>query len=348
MTGTSDCTAVGGCSALPYLNENKIYIFPPNSNQWNHFHNTSITFQTALFIERNILNIQPVDCAGTNGLCNSTATISGPAIICTTGQYQLNNPPNGITITWEMQNGNLKIDNGQGTPVVNVSKVNTGSEIVKVTLTNTCGVSLVLTKQVTVGPPIIAGWYNSPTNPSQPLNPSSRLNQAYNDACFGQYINTNMQISAGATVVWQYNGQPGIVSWNQQGNNLHFYFLSTDTTLVAFFSVTATNTCGFTSWNYRFRQVNAGCSGGPLLLSVSPNPSNNTTVVTLADKADKTKKKDMQEIRIIDKLGNIKQAIKLGRHIQTAIVNVTNLPIDVYTILAFDGRVWTAAKFNKN
>lgn len=166
LTGTSDCTSLGGCSAEGYFDENRNYVFPGNSNQWNHFHNTDITFQTARFIERNILNAQPIDCAGGNGLCNSNPTISGSDIICTSGQYQLNNLPNGVTINWEMQNGNLKIDNGQGTPIINVSKVNTGLEVVKVTLTNVCGASVVLTKQVTVGTPIVSISYsmNGPCN----------------------------------------------------------------------------------------------------------------------------------------------------------------------------------------
>src|SRR6185503_8054292 len=114
------------------LDENNNVVSPSNSTKWNNFHNASITNQTAQFVERNILNAQPVDCAGGNGLCNSNPTILGAEIICTNGQYQLSNPPNGVTINWEMQNGKLKIDNGQGTPVINVRKKNTGTEVVKV------------------------------------------------------------------------------------------------------------------------------------------------------------------------------------------------------------------------
>lgn len=79
MTSTSDCASLtGGCSAAPYSDENKNLVFPSNDNHWNNFHNTSITFQVARFIERNILKAQPVDCAGQNGLCGVTPTVSGP------------------------------------------------------------------------------------------------------------------------------------------------------------------------------------------------------------------------------------------------------------------------------
>ena len=85
-----------------------------------------------------------------------------------------------------------------------------------------------------------------------------------------------------------------------------------------------------------------------MMLNVSPNPSNSTTEVTLSEKADKTKKKDIQEIRIIDKMGTIKQTIRYGKGKQVVLLNVASLPFDIYTILAFDGKVWTAAKFIKN
>lgn len=68
---------------------------------WNIFHNEDLSFQIANFIERKILNAQPVNCAGTNGLCNSNPVITGPSIICSTGgQYQISPLPSNITITW--------------------------------------------------------------------------------------------------------------------------------------------------------------------------------------------------------------------------------------------------------
>ncbi|HRP57761.1 T9SS type A sorting domain-containing protein [Agriterribacter sp.] len=158
MTSTSDCGSLtGGCSADPYWDENENWVYPSSNNHWNNYHNTSITYQVARFIERNILKAQPVDCAGQNGLCGATPTVSGPEVICTNGQYQLNNLPNNVTISWESQNGKLDITGGQGTLLITVNKTGTGEDIIKVTLTNACGASVSINKSVTVGTPSPAG-----------------------------------------------------------------------------------------------------------------------------------------------------------------------------------------------
>lgn len=294
---------------------------------------------------------------------NSTLTMDldiiemqGPNFLqCTNPeQYSTISGLEGVTYEWQVTS-NLQIISGQGTPTATISGVPNAYSAGSITVILRTPFkgrvrSYTITKYVNVNQGSIIGWYNSPTNPNQPLDPTYRLHTAYNDACFGIYINTNMQISAGSAVVWEYYGDPGVVSWYQQGNNLSFYFLDPDPSLVAPFKVTANNTCGSTSVNYLFRPATSGCSGGGqmMMLSVSPNPSNSTTEVTLSEKADKTKKKDIQEIRIIDKLGNIKQTIKYSKGKQTIILDVSSLPFDIYTIQAFDGKVWRSAKFSKN
>ncbi len=83
-------------------------------------------------------------------------------------------------------------------------------------------------------------------------------------------------------------------------------------------------------------------------LTVSPNPSGGNVVATLSEKDDKTKKKNINEIKIIDKMGNIKQQYKFGKGVKDASFNVSTLPADIYTIMAFDGTIWIPAKLIKN
>jgi hypothetical protein len=60
-------------------------------------------------------------------------------------------------------------------------------------------------------------------------------------------------------------------------------------------------------------------------------------------------KKEITEIRILDKSGNIKQKWSYAK---TGISNakqiqLDNLPADIYTIVVFDGKNWTAEKIIK-
>lgn len=69
--------------------------------------------------------------------------------------------------------------------------------------------------------------------------------------------------------------------------------------------------------------------------------------VSLIDKANTNLKKDISEIRIIDKSGNIKLKNTYGVGQKNVSLNISTLTPDVYTILVFDGRTWTSEKFIK-
>lgn len=141
LTGTSDCGSVV-CTAQAYRDENGNAVFPPNEDTWNHLHNMFITRQAARFIQRKILNALPVNCAGSDGLCNRNPSISGPGVLCTTGVYTINNLPAGVTILWLSVNGTFNVIGGQGTPTATIQRVFNGLDIVRVQFTNACGASI--------------------------------------------------------------------------------------------------------------------------------------------------------------------------------------------------------------
>ncbi|MDP1765221.1 MAG: hypothetical protein Q8L07_15175, partial [Sediminibacterium sp.] len=189
--------------------------------------------------------------------------------------------------TWSVSS-NLQIISSSPYSVT-ISGLSIGNGMITATFTNGQSIS----KTIAAGSPTIQGWYNSPTNSAEPMQPSSRFEFNWNDACFGQYINTNMQFSAGATVVWEDAGNSGGITWWQNGNNISFYFSDIDQ--YAYFRVIATNACGTTSVLYRFRSV--ACSGGGMLmLAVNPNPSTANTKVTLTEKGKPGSKKDIRQI----------------------------------------------------
>ncbi len=160
------------------------------------------------------------------------------------------------------------------------------------------------------------------------------------------HLPTVTDITANASVTWADAGNSGGVTWNQIGNNLRFYFSDIDQW--AFFSVTITNSCGTINLRYRFNSTAATTCGGPLLrVSVSPNPSTNMVNITLTEKEGLKNKKEIKQIKIVDKLGNTKQ-VKDYNNLLDANVDVANLPMDIYTIMVFDGKQWYSTKFIKN
>lgn len=336
ITGTSDCAAIG-CSAEPYQNEHGNEVIPPNSNQWNHFHNTDITFQFAHFIERNILNTVPVNCAGTNGLCNRTPTISGPDRICTTGSYQLNNLPGGVTIIWSSRNGRFNITSGQGTSSIIITRLSAGADVLVASITNACGASLNVEKNISIDEvaPSIGGTYyfNGTEQPLQIFfDPGDE-----NSACANRSTSTNMQVSGATSVVWtKLASNPSNISWSQNGNNLNFSFYGVNQT--AYFRMAATNSCGTTSYDFGFRGVDCGGGGGCEFYTISPNPASNSAQVMIPDipipcdgmSSAQTSQLDITEITILDQSGNIQKQWKYGSKTKRVNLDLNGLKTGVY------------------
>lgn len=212
-----------------------------------------------------------------------------------------------------------------------------------------CNTTGVYEKYIGVGLPVFRGWYNSPTNSAEPLNPWTKANMnATNLACYTQYITTSTDVTANSYVQWQAGSIPPGMQWSQSGNNLRFFF--SDINQDALFSVSISNGCGTKRIQYRFTSVADNCSGGtPLRVLLSPNPSTSNLSVGLTEKGDRKKTKEILEIRILDKLGMIRQKWTYGKsgNTQHRQINISRLPQDIYTIMVFDGKTWTSEKLSK-
>jgi hypothetical protein len=281
--------------------------------------------------------------------------ISGPAEFCTSGTYSVAVSPScGAIVTWSLEPlanypTPVSLSNTSGQSVT-LTKINGGTALLKATVNfPNCNSTGVYTKYIGVGLPVFRGWYNSPTNAVQPMVPFFR-NDISNPVCYGTQITTSTDITANSKVEWDGTANsPSIGNWYQQGNNLKFYFYNVNQT--AIFRVYMTNSCGTTSLGYRFNSTNAVCSGGPLLkLAVAPNPISNTVNISLTDRTAKAKQKEIVELRIIDKMGNVKQKwnyTKGSSITQIRQLYIGSLPADIYTIMAFDGNTWTVEKIIK-
>jgi hypothetical protein len=253
-----------------------------------------------------------------------------------------------MVYNWTTSTSFLQIISGQGTPAVTIRhnglSTYNGPYTVNCTYKNIC-YDYSAEETIYVGKQPVLGWYNSPYNPSQPLNPSGRFEFNWNDACYGEYINTSMNVWPGTTITWQDAGNSGGVTWWQNGNNLQFYFSGPNQW--AYFRAYATNTCGTNNALFRFRSVDGDCGGPPLRISIAPNPAIDKTEVFLFENNDRNRKKEIFQIRVMDKTGNVIRNTGYGKGTKLVALNVSELKTDVYLIMVFDGIKWTSAKFIK-
>ncbi len=294
---------------------------------------------------------------GTAFLNLTDIPINGPNIIACTTPTQYTAVPGllGVTYQWMVSAG-LQIISGQGTGAVTISGLSNngyGSGILTLNLTSpTKGYNRFYTvsKNIIISTGgSITGTYNSPTNSAQPLvpRPPKNLTQ-FNAACIA--FVTNMAIPSGSTVAWSGTTSSPDIIWYQNGNDVFCNFTAVNQT--ADLTISITNSCGPSNTRFRFMCTTTNSCGvtplGPVQVTVSPNPSNNNVMVSLESNANNSNKKGIQEIRIIDKMGNIKQIRKYENGVKSQLLNVSFLIPDLYTILVFDGTSWVSKKFIKN
>jgi len=296
-------------------------------------------------------NISP----GTTGYYSLTVgnnlnaiVINGSSNVCPSGTpYSLSSLPAGYSVNWSTIPANYATFNPATQSSTIATPIAYTNFAIVATLTGVCtgGVPYTIQKNVTGGSGNISGTYNSPTNPAQLLiSHAPKDLTTFNAACIA--FATTMSLPAEATVSWSGSTSSPDVTWYQSGNDIFGNFTAIDQTAV--FTLSVTTSCGTTTTRYRFKCTTLNSWGiSPLRVGLSPNPASGDVSVSLQEKGNKNKTKDIFEIRIIDKLGNIKQTIRYGKNQHAVLLNVANLPTDIYTIMVFDGNVWTAAKLSK-
>lgn len=93
------------------------------------------------------------------------------------------------------------------------------------------------------------------------------------------------------------------------------------------------------------------CFAAAASINMYPNPSSGQVTIDLKDLNKKTPSasqiKDIREIRIVDKLGNVKKVIQYPAGTRSASLNIGNLPCDVYTVHVTDGTNRVSRQLNK-
>jgi hypothetical protein len=153
-----------------------------------------------------------------------------------------------------------------------------------------------------------------------------------NEVCRDQETNFDFTTGTGSSTTWSYvshNGNP-VPSWSQSGYEdvLVHFFRSTQNTLVLQMDVT--NTCGTTSNQFGFLEID--CSGlrRPKTNSykISPNPASSTITIY---PADKEKNELISEIFITDFNNNIVSRNIFGK-VKSAQYNISDLRPGTYNV----------------
>lgn len=93
------------------------------------------------------------------------------------------------------------------------------------------------------------------------------------------------------------------------------------------------NTCGYSSYYNVQVTFDPWCSS----FLVGPNPAKNTVSID-----GQKKKKNIREVRIIDKTGQVRKMVKYGSNIQRVNLDISGLAPDIYYLKIFDGKTWSS------
>ncbi len=142
------------------------------------------------------------------------------------------------------------------------------------------------------------------------------------------------------------------ISSGQYTNDLYVQSGATGSNRVVEIYVTA---CGVTYSTYRYVVVDPAGGWIPdftagdddTYLKTTPNPARNFAQISLERKGTAKSKSTpltISEVRIADKIGNLKRQFRFSNTQLYQRVSVEGLTSDIYTVSAFDGHTWFSSK----
>jgi len=202
--------------------------------------------------------------------CGNNASITNSlANLCSGGTtFNLVNPPHLSNTTWSVSPTNLvQTSSGSGNTAL-IRANTTGSGNATVTFRNaSCGNSIVRSKTVWAGKPYVTGYLIGGSSGDEYLAYGTSYQ---NKVCNLTTFYTDMDIRGQSSYTWSRPAaNPTNTTWYQSGDGIRSYFYAVGQT--ATFRLSAVNSCGTTSYDYRF--ISVSCGSGCSQYSVSPNPS---------------------------------------------------------------------------
>ncbi len=269
----------------------------------------------------------------------------------------------GMVYTWTTSDPFLQIISGQGTPSIVVQHTGSasvsGSFAINCSASNDCFIVDIFAYNIWVGTLNPVWTYSTPQTNYGILQQSIGSSVIYNEACWYSWISTSTRPWTGRTVVWEPVRLGGAgITWYQSGDNLYLKFAAPGQ--VAKFVVHVTNACGTADYFYNFRGIQETGTSCPFYpdrmvianetengLKIYPNPSSEIVDVSLNDLPGANRQGIIFEIRIIDKMGNTRQQFRYKTGVRSAEINISPLPVDVYSVHVFDGQKWRVGRLTR-
>ena len=284
-----------------------------NISTTNTFSALSFAFVAGTTYLIRIENLNPVIVADNNAYYNLSiggANVVGANGVCNNQSFTVD-IPNATNVVWTLTpspNGFASLINPNSNPVI-VSRINGGSGIVTLTAT------------FNALPCIIGG------------NANKTIRVGLNTPSFGVYApNTTCQGAAFEAIGTSIGNGTVSYNWYINGvlNSYHGYkirnFFPTNNTRIEL--EVYNSSCGIS------QKVKQDFTCSEARISLSPNPSRiNVSVNGVGSQT-------FDEIRIMNKFGTVVKFLKVATNTKSANINISDLPVDIYTVQAFDGSFW--------
>ncbi|WP_295116550.1 S8 family serine peptidase, partial [uncultured Chitinophaga sp.] len=261
-------------------------------------------------------------------------SITGTTPFCGSTSLSVPNLPAGSTVTWTSP-APLTFSGGNPTTVSGVATNATVTATVSVP--NRCGsvaLQTNITGQGALDPNAIGIYTDTYFCPGQYTNVGATYNG--NLVCpINQHGITEVQ--------WSINPAPADVQYNTgQGSCFNVYNggirIRPHPGGAYIISMRVKNLCGWSDWS-EGSVMSVTCFGS--FFTLSPNPSSSNLEVKVDEKATGvTSTTSIQEIIILDKLGNQIKHIKNAQGSRRSVIDVSGLKAGYYLVKVFNGKEW--------
>lgn len=278
---------------------------------------------------------------GQPNLAAVAGPINGPSLICSTGLYALQNPPQGASIVWSSSNPTgASIDPASGT-ATRMNNFN-GQVTLTAAVNSGCG-SVNVTRNINVGNYLPIG--TSSVNSNCSGNSFNVLNTSLSGICTANtavYFSYRITDPNYSNFVYTPVSVPSGASWSGGGGTLNVtvYTPPTSGSRTATIAMSATGPCGV--YNVNFNSAAVNISSG-WRFAMSPNPSDGQVTVSTDSESplDKDSPNLIYAIKVIDPSGTRSESFEYERGITSVSISLKDYRPGLYILSVFDGKSWS-------
>lgn len=259
---------------------------------------------------------------GSSSFCSGNPVYSITGLPCNASVVWTSNPTGIVSITTSNNQATLtKLVNGQTTLIATITS---------------CGTQTVKNLSLEVGYPGAPDFieiYGNGANDPLTLCPGSYRAEAFSTNTYSQY---EWLLPSGWSSSVSGGNNPFIASPN--GFDIPITVTSLPST--DYVRVRAVNGCGYS--DAVFLEVGTDCFGTyAVAYTISPNPAKDKISID-----GRKKNKNIKEVQLIDKSGNVKRTVKYSGNLKIITFDVSGFVPGVYYLRIFDGEKWNGKQLS--